>query len=85
MQREERIHLTRVVPPAVDLVARGKPHLVAKGEDCGILRVVVEDTDHLQSLLERLAPIGRTATSMILSSPIRGRAMVPPGMGGDAE
>jgi Lrp/AsnC family transcriptional regulator, leucine-responsive regulatory protein len=52
---------------------------VVTGEDCGILRVVVEDTNHLQDLLERLAPIGRTATSIILSSPIVSRPLTPPG------
>jgi hypothetical protein len=39
--------------------------------------VVVRDTRHLEELLLALAAIGPTTTSIILSSPIEGRPLLP--------
>jgi len=47
------------------------------GEDCWILKVVVRDTRHLEELLLALAAIGPTTTSIILSSPVEGRPLLP--------
>ena len=47
------------------------------GEDCWILKVVVRDTRHLEELLLVLAAIGPTTTSIILSSPVEGRPLLP--------
>ena len=47
------------------------------GEDCWILKVVVRDTRHLEELLLALAAIGPITTSIILSSPVKGRPLLP--------
>ncbi|MEV5879104.1 Lrp/AsnC family transcriptional regulator [Streptomyces sp. NPDC052101] len=48
------------------------------GEDCWILRVAVEDTGHLEEILERTSALGRTTTSIVLSSPVSGKPLLPP-------
>jgi|BarGraNGADG00212_1021973.scaffolds.fasta_scaffold15933_2 Lrp/AsnC family transcriptional regulator, leucine-responsive regulatory protein len=50
------------------------------GEDCWILKVVVRDTEHLEELLLALSAIGRTTTSIILSSPVPGRPLLLPAL-----
>ncbi|MGF1429367.1 Lrp/AsnC family transcriptional regulator [Kitasatospora sp. LaBMicrA B282] len=47
------------------------------GEDCWLLRIAVRDTGHLEELLERLSSLGRTTTSVLLSSPVPGRVLRP--------
>ncbi|WP_441245517.1 Lrp/AsnC family transcriptional regulator [Kitasatospora sp. McL0602] len=47
------------------------------GEDCWILKIAVRDTGHLEQLLERLSSIGRTTTSIVLSSPVERRVLLP--------
>ncbi|MDW4909003.1 Lrp/AsnC family transcriptional regulator [Streptomyces sp. ADMS] len=49
------------------------------GEDCWILRVAVEDTVHLEDLLEQTSALGRTTTSIVLSSPVEQKPLLPPG------
>ena len=49
------------------------------GEDCWILKVAVEDTIHLEEILERTSALGRTTTSIVLSSPVLGKPLLPPG------
>ena len=51
---------------------------VVTGPDCGFVRVAVRDTQHLSDLLERLKAYGRTDTSVVLSTPIPGRPILPP-------
>ncbi len=45
------------------------------GDDCFIMKVAVSSVAHLEELLNRLAPYGRTTTSVILSSPVRRRSI----------
>lgn len=47
------------------------------GEDCWILKVAVEDTVHLEDVLEQTSALGRTTTSIVLSSPVRGKPLLP--------
>jgi Lrp/AsnC family leucine-responsive transcriptional regulator len=54
------------------------------GEDCWVLKVVVRDTGHLEELLLALAAIGPTTTSIILSSPVEGRPLLPALLAHDA-
>ncbi|MER5856429.1 MULTISPECIES: Lrp/AsnC family transcriptional regulator [unclassified Streptomyces] len=48
------------------------------GEDCWILKVAVTDTAHLEEILERTSALGRTTTSIVLSSPVRRKPLLPP-------
>jgi Lrp/AsnC family leucine-responsive transcriptional regulator len=48
------------------------------GEDCWILKVAVTGTAHLEEILEQTSALGRTTTSIVLSSPVRGKPLLPP-------
>ncbi|MFE1314056.1 MULTISPECIES: Lrp/AsnC family transcriptional regulator [unclassified Streptomyces] len=48
------------------------------GEDCWILKVAVTDTVHLEDVLEQTSALGRTTTSIVLSSPVRRKPLLPP-------
>ncbi|MGW2425718.1 Lrp/AsnC family transcriptional regulator [Streptomyces sp. NPDC001709] len=50
------------------------------GEDCWILKVAVTDTGHLEEVLEQTSALGRTTTSIVLSSPVRGKPLLPPAL-----
>lgn len=53
------------------------------GPDGAFVRVAVRDTEHLQQVIDQLRTHGRTATWVILSTPVRERALLPPdGAGG---
>lgn len=45
------------------------------GSDSFILRAQVASIEHLESLINRLAPLGTTTTSTVLSTPIRRRTI----------
>ncbi|MEU3503435.1 Lrp/AsnC family transcriptional regulator [Streptomyces hundungensis] len=47
------------------------------GEDCWIIKVAVADTIHLEEVLEQTSALGRTTTSIVLSSPVGGREGKP--------
>ncbi|MFE0257132.1 Lrp/AsnC family transcriptional regulator [Streptomyces sp. NPDC059010] len=47
------------------------------GEDCWILKVAVEDTVHLEEILEQTSALGRTTTSIVLSSPLPRKPLLP--------
>ncbi|RSN13182.1 AsnC family transcriptional regulator [Streptomyces sp. WAC 05977] len=47
------------------------------GEDCWILKIAVRDTSHLEELLEDLSVLGATTTSIVMSSPIERRVLLP--------
>lgn len=47
------------------------------GEDCWILKIAVRDTTHLEELLEDLSVLGATTTSIVMSSPIERRVLLP--------
>ncbi|GAA4853940.1 Lrp/AsnC family transcriptional regulator [Kitasatospora terrestris] len=48
------------------------------GEDCWILKIAVRNTGHLEELLEQLSSLGRTTTSIVLSSPVERSILLPP-------
>ncbi|MFB8077754.1 Lrp/AsnC family transcriptional regulator [Streptomyces sp. NPDC056013] len=67
-------------PRTLELIARPEVlevhHVV--GEDCWILKVAVTDTVHLEDVLEQTAALGRTTTSIVLSSPVERKPLLPP-------
>ncbi|WP_432127363.1 Lrp/AsnC family transcriptional regulator [Streptomyces sp. bgisy082] len=67
-------------PRTLELTARPEVlevhHVV--GEDCWILKVAVTDTVHLEEVLEQTSILGRTTTSIVLSSPVEGKPLLPP-------
>ncbi|MET9002394.1 Lrp/AsnC family transcriptional regulator [Amycolatopsis sp. NPDC004169] len=50
------------------------------GEECWVLRVLCRDTAELEELLEKVQRYGETSTSLVLSSPLRGRGVGRPGL-----
>ncbi|MDX2559240.1 Lrp/AsnC family transcriptional regulator [Streptomyces sp. TX20-6-3] len=67
-------------PRTLELIARPEilevHHVV--GEDCWILKVAVTDTVHLEDVLEQTSALGRTTTSIVLSSPVDRKPLLPP-------
>jgi Lrp/AsnC family leucine-responsive transcriptional regulator len=67
-------------PRTLELLSRPEVvevhHVV--GEDCWILKVAVEDTIHLEDVLEQTSALGRTTTSIVLSSPVGRKPLLPP-------
>ncbi len=55
------------------------------GDDCVTLTAVVRSVEHLEGLIARLAPYGASNTSIVLSSPIRHRALGPEALARDGE
>lgn len=47
------------------------------GEDCWILKVAVRDTVHLEEVLEAVSALGRTTTSIVLTSPVERKPLLP--------
>lgn len=47
------------------------------GEDCFLVKVVAGDTRHLEQVVGQLATMGRTTTSLVLSSPTPHRPVTP--------
>lgn len=47
------------------------------GEDCWILKVAVTDTVHLEEVLEQVSVLGRTTTSIVLTSPLERKPLLP--------
>ncbi|MFG3722601.1 Lrp/AsnC family transcriptional regulator [Streptomyces massasporeus] len=47
------------------------------GEDCWILKVAVRDTVHLEDVLEGVSALGRTTTSIVLTSPVERKPLLP--------
>jgi Lrp/AsnC family leucine-responsive transcriptional regulator len=45
------------------------------GGDSFIMRVVVSSVEHLQEVIDRLTPYGITTTTIVLSSPVKGRVI----------
>jgi Lrp/AsnC family leucine-responsive transcriptional regulator len=66
-------------PRTLELMARSEVlevhHVV--GEDCWILKVAVAGTSHLEEMLEQISALGRTTTSIVLSSPVERKALTP--------
>ncbi|MFF6776136.1 Lrp/AsnC family transcriptional regulator [Streptomyces sp. NPDC012637] len=68
-------------PRTLELIARPEVREVhhVVGEDCWILKVAVTDTVHLEEVLEQTSALGRTTTSIVLSSPVERKPLLPPG------
>ncbi|MFI2431084.1 Lrp/AsnC family transcriptional regulator [Streptomyces sp. NPDC018693] len=47
------------------------------GEDCWILKVAVTDTVHLEEILDEVSVLGRTTTSIVLTSPLERKPLLP--------
>ncbi len=47
------------------------------GEDCFFLKVVVRDTEHLETFLEGMLRMGKTSTSIVMSTTVEGRPVCP--------
>lgn len=66
-------------PRTLELIARPEitevHHVV--GEDCWILKVAVRDTVHLEEVLEAVSALGRTTTSIVLTSPVVRKPLLP--------
>ncbi|MFE1444607.1 Lrp/AsnC family transcriptional regulator [Streptomyces sp. NPDC058739] len=66
-------------PRTLELIERPEitevHHVV--GEDCWILKVAVRDTVHLEEVLEAVSALGRTTTSIVLTSPVERRPLLP--------
>src|SRR5690348_14312997 len=62
-------------------VIMGCPEIVechsVTGDDCMTLTAVVSSVEHLQDLIGRLTPYGASHPSIVLSSPLRHRAIGP--------
>ncbi len=48
------------------------------GDDCFLLKVVVEDTSALGDFIDRIGDFGTTTTSIVVSSPLDARPILPP-------
>ncbi|MGW6547818.1 Lrp/AsnC family transcriptional regulator [Streptomyces massasporeus] len=66
-------------PRTLELIERPEitevHHVV--GEDCWILKVAVRDTVHLEDVLEGVSALGRTTTSIVLTSPVERKPLLP--------
>jgi Lrp/AsnC family leucine-responsive transcriptional regulator len=67
----------RLVEQATALPQVTEAHHIT-GEDCFLLRVFAESVDDLSDILGRLSLFGETTSSVVLSSPIPGRALPLP-------
>ncbi|MFC9925322.1 Lrp/AsnC family transcriptional regulator [Streptomyces sp. NPDC127190] len=69
-------------PRTLELIERPEitevHHVV--GEDCWILKVAVTGTGHLEEILEQISALGRTTTSIVLSSPVPRKPLLPPAL-----
>ncbi|GGX34794.1 Lrp/AsnC family transcriptional regulator [Streptomyces lomondensis] len=66
-------------PRTLELIQRPEitevHHVV--GEDCWFLKVAVRDTVHLEEVLEQISALGRTTTSIVLTSPVERKPLLP--------
>ncbi|MET8170781.1 Lrp/AsnC ligand binding domain-containing protein, partial [Streptomyces sp. NPDC005329] len=66
-------------PRTLELIERPEitevHHVV--GEDCWILEVAVRDTVRLEGVLEAVSALGRTTTSIVLTSPVERKPLLP--------
>ncbi len=47
------------------------------GDECMIIRVICENTRDLEGLLDRIQTFGNTKTSIVLSSPLQRKSILP--------
>lgn len=66
-------------PRTLELIERPEitevHHVV--GEDCWILKAAVRNTVHLEEVLEAVSALGRTTTSIVLTSPVERKPLLP--------
>ena len=66
---------------ALDAWAAAHPEVLAlhatTGSDCALIRVALTAPEHLQECLKSLGRIGKTTTSVVLSSQFEQRARLP--------
>jgi Lrp/AsnC family leucine-responsive transcriptional regulator len=48
------------------------------GDDCYVAIAYVRDVEHLEHVIDRFTPHGQTTTSIMQSSPVPRRPVVPP-------
>ena len=72
-----RMSITGVDYSHIIEVAEGSSEILechrGTGGDSFIMRVVVSSVEHLQQVIDRLTPYGITTTTIVLSSPVKGR------------
>ena len=78
--RPEARHLRTVADRARESPEVVECHRVT-GDDCYFMKLHVRDVEHLEEVIDRFTPYGRTTTSIIQSSPVPGRALRPPPAG----
>jgi Lrp/AsnC family leucine-responsive transcriptional regulator len=63
-------------------IVRATPEVVechrVTGDDCFIAIAYVRDVEHLEQVIDRFTPHGSTTTSIMQSSPVPRRSVVPP-------
>ena len=78
---EAFIHITVESHAALDAWAAARPEVLelhaTTGNHCALIRVALTAPEHLQACLTSLARIGKTTTSVVLSSQLESRARLP--------
>jgi Lrp/AsnC family leucine-responsive transcriptional regulator len=68
----------RQLPKIAD-IAKATPEVVecqrVTGDDCFVMKVHVRDVQHLEEVLDRFTPYGRTTTSIVQSAPFPPRGV----------
>jgi len=84
-----RFKASRAPDDRIFPVILGCPEIIefhsVTGDDCMTLTAVVSSVEHLQDLIGRLTPYGASHTSIVLSSPLRHRAIGPAALAYGAE
>jgi Lrp/AsnC family leucine-responsive transcriptional regulator len=66
---------------AVAQLSRDTPEIVecyrVTGDDCYVMTAHVRDVEHLEQVIDQFAAYGQTTTSIVQSSPVPRRAIVP--------
>ena len=78
---EAFIHITVDSHEALEAWAAARPEVLevhdTTGSHCALIRVALTAPEHLQACLKSLALIGKTTTSVVLSSHFEGRSRLP--------
>jgi Lrp/AsnC family leucine-responsive transcriptional regulator len=78
---EAFIHITVDSHAALDAWAAARPEVLelhaTTGVHCALIRIALTAPEHLQACLTSLGAIGKTTTSVVLSSQLEGRIRVP--------
>ena len=78
-----RLHISHMQYPAFLLMVGKQPEVVEchhlAGVDSFLIKVMVSDVEHLETLITELSAFGQTTTSIVLSSPVT-RQIIGPGL-----